>query len=460
MALLGAVAASGALLTALPVTASAQDDPPAAPLAPGEVAMTKNLKLMATLPKSGVFQAEEAFNSDLAFQGNYAYQGNYDGFQVVDIRQPDAPRLVSQVDCPGSQNDIAVYGSLLITAVDSSRAFAECYRDGLRNFQRAATAPSDQTWEGLRVFDVSDPTAPQFVTAVETDCGAHSQALVPDLANARLLVYVSSFRPSANTPDCLPPHDKITVVEVPLVSPSSASVVAEPVLFPDGGFPGTPQTSATSGCDDITVYPARGIAVGACMGEGVVLDISRPTAPRVLSSVTDPNVAHWASAAISHDGDVAIFTDQLGGGNQPTCDDGVAPVRGATSFYDISDPANPRFLSYFKIPRDQASTENCVANLGNVVPGKDVLVRGWFQGGVSVVDFSDPRQPREIAWFDRGPISLERAVLGGSWAAYWYRGRIYSSDVQQGLDVLQLQDPAVAGASRARQSRLNPQTVE
>lgn len=485
--LLGVLVTTGALLTALPLTASAhpeacahghteeqpdhahdgelclspeEDGQGTASLAPGEVAMTKNMKLMATLPKSGPFEAEPAFMSDIAFQGSYAYQGNYEGFQVVDIREPDAPRVVSQVDCAGSQNDISVYGNLLITSTDSSRAFAECYRDGVRNFPRSATAPSDQTWEGIRVFDISDPSAPVYVTAVETDCGSHTHTLVPDPLAGRLLVYVSSYRPAANTPDCLPPHDKISVVQVPLAAPQLAAVVAEPVLFPDGGFPGTPQTSATSGCHDITVYPAKGIAAGACMGEGVILDIRDPLQPRVISSMRDPNFAFWHSATISHDGDTAIFTDELGGGGGPTCNDGIGPVRGANAFYDISDPAHPRFLSYFKIPREQGSTENCVAHNGNLVPGKDVFVQAWYQGGVSVVDFSDPTHPREIGWFDRGPIAADRLVLGGSWSAYWYRGRIYSSDIQRGLDVLDFHDPAVAGSSRTRPVRINAQTQE
>src|SRR3712207_6749155 len=188
--------------------------------------------------------------------------------------------------------------------------------------------------------------------------------LVPDLANDRLLVYVSSYGPGANL-NCLPPHDKISIVAIPLSDPKSASVIAEPVLFPNGG------QSSTSGCHDITAYPAIGLAAGACMGEGIIMDISSPANPKVVSTMTDPNFSFWHSATFSNDGDTVIFTDELGGGTAARCTTAYGPNRGADAIYDISDPSSPKFLSYFKIPRYQGTTENCVSNNGSLIPTKD-----------------------------------------------------------------------------------------
>ncbi len=425
-----------------------------------EVDHTQNLRPLANLPKKGIFAPESAFGSDIAFQGNLAYQGNYEGVQITNISDPENPVVVGTIDCAGSQNDISVYGKLLFTSTDSSRAFAECYRDGVRNFPRSATAPSADTWEGIRVFDVSNPADPRYVTAVETDCGSHTHTLLPDLANGRVLLYVSSYRPAANTPDCQPPHDKISVVAVPLANPAGASVVAEPVLFPDGGFPGTPTTSATSGCHDITVYPAKGVAAGACMGEGVIIDISDPVAPKVLSSMTDPNFAFWHSATFTGDGGRVLFTDELGGGSGATCNPGIGPLRGADAIYDVADRANPRLLSYFKIPRNQADTENCVAHNGVFLPTSagDYFVQAWYQGGTSIIDLAGT--PREIAYFERGPLSTERAILGGAWSSYFYNGFIYVNDIQKGLDVLKFTGTEGAQTPRNRMVRLNAQTQE
>ena len=437
-------------------------DDSGADLQPGEIGRTRNMHLLANLPKSGLFEGEPAFNSDLAFWGDYAFQGNYEGVQITDISDPESPRIVSQIDCVGSQNDVSVWNGLLFTSTDSSRAFAECFKDGIRNFPRPATAPSDQTWEGIRVFDVSDPSNPTYVTAVETDCGSHTHTLVPDQANDRVVLYVSSYGPAANQPDCLPPHDKISVVAVPLSNPGGAHLLSERVLFPDGGFPGTPATRATAGCHDITVYQAIGLAAGACMGEGVIMDISDPTEPVVVSSVTDPNFAFWHSATFSNDGTKVIFTDELGGGGGATCNPTIGSVRGANAIYDISNPTSPEFLSYFKISRTQHNTENCVAHNGVVLPtpDRDLFVQSWYQGGTSVIDFTDPTNPTEIAFFDRGPLSTERAILGGSWSSYWYNGFIYSNDIQMGLDVLKFSDRRAAKANGVKVPYLNAQTQE
>ena len=423
-------------------------DDSGANLRSGEVGRTRNMHLLANLPKSGPFAGQT--NSDIAFWGDYAIQGNYNGIQITDISDPTAPRVVSQIHCPGSQNDVSVWGHLIFTSTDSTRNKAEC--DG--NVSQSGT--SLNAWEGIRVFDWSDPAAPTYVTGVKTDCGSHTHTLLPEPEAARVLLYVSSYSPSATTPNCLPPHDKISVVEVPLLAPGTARVIAEPVLFPTGG------QSSTSGCHDITVYPAIGLGAGACMGEGIILDISDPVAPSVVSTVTDPNFVFWHSATFSNDGSKVIFTDERGGGGQPTCNPTVGGTRGADAIYDISDPAAPAFLSYFKIPRTQSNTENCVAHNGNVLPTaeRDIFVQAWYQGGTSVIDFTDPRNPREIGFWDRGPVDDRRLVTGGAWSSYFYNGLIFSNEITQGLDVFKLSDSVASKANGVRLPYLNAQTQE
>jgi hypothetical protein len=368
---------------------------------------------------------------------------------------------VSTTACPGNQNDVSVAGNLLITSTDEPRNKAECEGNlPLRN--------TDDSWQGIRIFDISDKAHPRYVTAVETKCGSHTHTTIPDPSNGRVIVYVSSYGPQLTYPDCQPPHDKISVVEVPLRAPATARVIAEPVLFPDGGFPGVPgRTSATSGCHDITAYPAKRLAAGACMGQGVLMDISNLEKPVVISSVTDPNFAFWHSATFNEAATSVVFTDELGGGGGPTCNPTVGPQRGADAVYRIvTTPTGKalQFASYFKIPRVNHNTENCVAHNGSLIPTpfRDIMVQAWYQGGISVWDFTDPAKPFEIAFFERGPLSLDpdpkKQIIGGSWSAYWYNGAIYSSDIQKGLDVLKLSDRAVAGAGINRVSYSNTQT--
>jgi hypothetical protein len=241
-------------------------------------------------------------------------------------------------------------------------------------------------------------------------------------------------------------------------------VVAEPHLFPDGGNDGTAGTirrNGTTGCHDITVYQEKGIAAGACTGEGVILDIRNPVRPKVLANIEDTNFAFWHSATFSNDGKKVLFTDELGGGSAPTCNSTIGPRRGADGIYDITDPANPRFMSYFKMPREQTNEENCVAHNGNLIPnkkGRDVMVQSWYQGGISVIDWTNPKKVKEIAWFDRGPIVP--TALGGFWSSYYYNGYIYGSEIQRGFDVFKLEDKAIKGAEKFQYGTLNAQTQE
>ncbi|WP_181763648.1 LVIVD repeat-containing protein [Streptomyces albidus (ex Kaewkla and Franco 2022)] len=419
-----------------------------------EEAHSANVKKLASVPKDAL----KGFNSDLAFQGKYAFAGNYDGFRIFDVSDPTDPKTVSQVLCPGSQNDISVSGDLLFLSTDSSRSDNSC---------NSTTRPASEksSWEGMKIFDISDKRNPKYVSAVETACGSHTHTLVPEKRN--VYVYVSSYSPSEAFPDCQPPHDGISVIKVPRSAPEAAAVVDFPVLFPDGGNPGAPTNpgvSTTSGCHDITAYPKLKLAAGACMGDGLLMDISNPVKPRVIDRVQDNvNFAFWHSATFNQRGNKVVFTDELGGGGAPTCNEATGPNHGADGIYQIVGKGDKRqlaFRSYFKIPRHQAETENCVAHNGSLIPvrGRDIMVQAWYQGGVSIWDFTDSRKPKEIGYFERGPLATDTLQVGGSWSAYYYNGHIFSNDIEKGFDVLRIDDPRTNGAKRVRLDELNVQT--
>jgi hypothetical protein len=422
-----------------------------------EIASSENVRQIANVPKLGPFAAESAYNTDLAFQDGYAYVGNYNGFTIFDVTNPAAPRVVSQVLCPGSQNDVSVFGNLLFLSTDSSRSDDSCS-------STPQSAAIKSSWEGMKIFDISDKANPRYIKSVETACGSHTHTLVPAKDKASVYIYVSSYSPSASFPDCQPPHDLISIIKVPLADPTSAAVVATPNLFPDGGYAGRPGASATTGCHDITAYPEKDLAAGACMGDGILLDISDREAPRVISRVRDTvNFAFWHSATFNNTGTKVVFTDELGGGAGATCNPTVGPNRGADAIYDIEGVGDDRelvFKSYFKIPRQNSDLENCVAHNGSLIPamGRDIMVQAWYQGGVSIWDFTDSANPVEIGYWERGPLSDTRAVLGGAWSTYYYNGYIYSSDIQKGFDILKLTDPRTDNAVAVAFAELNVQT--
>ncbi|MFD0856731.1 LVIVD repeat-containing protein [Actinomadura adrarensis] len=428
-----------------------------------EIAKSPNMQLLANVPKQGAMAGLNNFGSDWAFQGKYAYGGNYAGFTVYDISKPAKPKVVSVVSCPGPQNDVAVAGNLLFLSTDQSMSNDGC---------QAVPAPTSQqsAWEGIKIFDISDPASPRYVKAIETKCGSHTHTLVPG-KKGTTYVYVSSFFPAANFPDCQPPHDLISIIKVPMRNPAAAALIAEPVLFPDGGNPGDPPdtpdvdfTFATSGCHDLTAYPDKKIMAGACMGDGVLFDISNPERPRTITGVRDDvNFSFWHSATFNNRANKIVFTDELGGGGGATCNPAIGPEKGANAIYDIVGHGDKRrlvFRSYYKIPRENAPTENCVAHNGSLIPvkGKDIMVQAWYQGGISVFDFTNSSRPREIGWFERGPLDTTRLILGGTWSAYYYNGHIYSNDIQKGMDVLRINDRRTAMAAFVRMPELNAQT--
>ncbi|MGW5002804.1 LVIVD repeat-containing protein [Streptomyces hydrogenans] len=480
---LGAATAAAGLLAALLATgtAAATPDPGDAPVQapvsaeraaearsaiqsgeiPGvdEIVRTDNIAHLANVPKDAL----KSLNTDLAFQGRYAFAGNYDGFRIFDISDPKSPKTVAQVLCPGSQNDISVSGDLLFLSTDSSRSDDSC---------ASTTQPASvkESWEGMKIFDISDIANPKYVASVETACGSHTHTILPQRKD--VYVYVSSYSPNAAFPDCQPPHDGISVIKVPRKAPEQARIVNFPVLFPGegpdgGGNPGgptNPGVSKTTGCHDITVLPGKDLAAGACMGDGILFDVSDPEHPRVIDQVQDNvNFAFWHSATFNQKADKVVFTDELGGGGGATCNTVVGPNRGANGIYDIVGKSDKRklvFRSYYKIPRPQADTENCVAHNGSLIPvkGKDLMVQAWYQGGVSVWDFTDSAHPKEIGYFDRGPVSDTALTTGGSWSAYYYNGHIYSNEIARGLDVLKISDRRTDPAKRIRMDELNVQT--
>jgi hypothetical protein len=246
---------------------------------------------------------------------------------------------------------------------------------------------------------------------------------------------------------------RIEVIEIPMDRPQDAQIVSRPFIFSDpqsgilaglweGGDhgPDTQRTSRTSQCHDITTFPEIGLAAGACSGNGILLDISDPSNPQRLDQVIDPGFAFWHSATFNNEGTKVIFTDEWGGGGRPRCRAQDPLDWGADAFYDIVD-GKLQFRSHYKMSAPQTESENCVAHNGSLipVPGRDIFVQAWYQGGVSVVDFTDSTNPVEIAYFDRGPMDEEEMVMAGYWSTYWYGGYIFGTEIARGLDVFALE---------------------
>ena len=245
---------------------------------------------------------------------------------------------------------------------------------------------------------------------------------------------------------------RIDVIEIPVADPSQARIVDSPAVFADteqgilagvwrGGDHGddTQESSRTDQCHDITVFPEKNIAAGACSGNGILFDISDPLNPKRIDAVIDAGFAYWHPATFNNDGTKVIFTDEWGGGGRPRCRVQDPRTWGADAIYDIVDGAL-KFRGYYKLPAPQVEEENCVAHNGAIVPvpGRDIFVQAWYQGGISVIDFTDSENPVEIAYFDRGPINGDLLISGGYWSAYYYRGRIYGTEIVRGLDVFEL----------------------
>ena len=393
--------------------------------------------------------------SDMALQGDFAFVGNFNGFNIFDISDPTSPTNVTNVVCPGGQGDLSVFGNLLFMSVEESRARVDC-----------GTNPTVGTrFQGVRIFDISNIASPVQVAAVQTCRGSHTHTLVEDNDDPdNIYVYVSGtagVRPAATLAGCNnnpaagenPSRWRIEVIKVPLASPQTAAVVSEPRLFRDeqtgavdglqntlptpqhpSGAPWGPQP-ITDACHDITVLQELELAAGACEGNGLLIDISDPANPVRIEAVADPNYAYWHGATFSNDGTKVMFTDEWGGGTAARCRATDDSDWGGNAIYEIVN-GQLEFRSYYKLPVAQSLQENCVSHIPSLVPvpGRDIFVQAWYQGGASLVDFTDASNPVEIGYFDRGPISATSLVLGGLWATYWYNGAAYGSEIARGLD--------------------------
>jgi len=397
-------------------------------------------------------------NSDLAFFDTHVVVGNYHGFNTYDIENARKPRLIASVVCPGGQGDVSVWGTLLFMSVEQTRGRLDC---GLQGVQETVSA---ERFRGVRIFDISDIRKPRQVAAVQTCRGSHTHTLVPDPKDpSRIFVYgsgTSSVRPGEELEGCSGKDARedpntslfsIDVIEVPLGAPQNATIVNRPRIFMDetgniaglwqGGNhgEGTQTSRMTNQCHDITVFPSIGLAAGACSGNGLLLDISDPMNPTRVDFVVDKAFSYWHSATFNNDGTKVVFTDEWGGGSRPRCRATDPITWGADAIFDIVD-RKLVFKGYYKMPAPQTEQENCVAHNGSLipVPGRDIMVQSWYQGGISVFDFTDSANPVEIAYFDRGPIDAQQLVLGGYWSSYWYNGFIYGAEIARGIDIFRL----------------------
>lgn len=431
-------------------------------------------------------------NSDLAFSGNHLFVGNYNGINFFDIDNPGKIKLRTSILCPGGQGDVSVYGHLLFMSAEAMNGRLDCGTQGNPpppgyvppppppqppadanamqgagggRAPRQPPPPSPDRFRGVRIFDISDLAHPKQVAAVQSCRGSHTHTLVLDPKDKdNVYIYISGTGPvrqgeelagcSGGDPSANPETAlfRIDIIKVPVAHPEQAKIVNSPRIFSDeksgalnglwkGGThgEGTQTTSITDKCHDITVYSALGLAAGACSGNGILLDIHDPVNPKRIDAVSDPNYAFWHSANFSNDGKKVLFTDEWGGGGQPRCRATDPMHWGADAIFTL-DKGKLTLSSYYKMPAPQTDNENCVAHNGSLVPipGRDILVQSWYQGGISVVDFTDASHPYEIAFFDRGPVDATKRGMAGQWSTYWYNGYIYGSEIARGVDVLKL----------------------
>ena len=439
---------------------------------------------MSTTPPDAKFLG--VTSSDLAFTGKYAIQGNYNGFQIFDISNPSKPTLALTYLCPASQSDVSVYKHLLFVSGEGQTGRLDC------GIQGVPEPVSKDRLRGIRIFDISKMSSPKYVANVQTCRGSHTHTVVTDPRDKEnVYIYVSGsagVRSADELPGCKdgPIDDpdtsrfRLEVIKVPLAAPQTAAIISSPRIFyglappprrvePGRGGAGRGADAAATGaagtgaagaapggaagtgrgggrantgpnqCHDITVYPEIGLAGGACGGYGLLLDIKDVANPKRIDQAADINMSFWHSATFSNDGTKILFSDEWGGGSQPRCRETDKLEWGANALFTI-DNGKMNFKSYYKIPAAQTSFENCVAHNGSLVPipGREVMVQGWYQGGISVFDWTDPSKPQEIAYFDRGPLDGTRLITAGSWSVYWYNGMIVSSEIQRGLDIFEL----------------------
>jgi hypothetical protein len=423
--------------------------------------------------------APGVFNSDIAFWRNYVVEGLYDGFRVIDASNPMAPTEIAEVDCGFSQGDITISpdGNVLVRSQDSSALLPGNNQANACQGTTTGATPSNG-WEGLQIFDISNKTAPRFVKAVYTDCGSHTHTQYYDRPNNRLIIYVS--RGSCTITGTNPyggeswgpgtPHGGIiTAVEVPLANPAAAQVVNRRIPAGNGG------------CHDVSVYEGLKRLYGACRPNMMLWDITNPVSPRLLHGATVPEVLQaqgpnggWHSAAMSWNGKLLFAGWEPGGGSDARCQatgatrtdtgPGGAPQAGpvqndAMKTIFIFRGSDGTLVGRWVLPREQSETENCTIHNYALVPYADrhIMVQGSYQSGSSVIDFTDPTAPRELAWADPQPLSSTQVILGGAWSTHWYNGYMYESDIPRGVAIYDLAERWWENALTL--PFLNPQTI-
>ena len=492
--------AAAAVLFATASTLSAQSYPkggdPRDGLKPGmrdAGIAAQGMRLVSTVPKPAVLDTARGLtfiNSDLAFRGKLVYQGNFAGFSIWDVSNPAAPTMVSVVPCITSQGDPSIIGNLLFISAEGGGNRNDCAKGGVQK-------PEDHM-AGVRIYDVSDPKSPRLVKNVQTCKGSHTHTVIPDPKNKGIVyIYVSGSggvrKEMTGCVEGTDPADvnnslyRLDVIKVPLKNPEAAEVVTGARIFTGlnaaprrgggqaaGGRPAT----GPRNCHDVSAYPAFGLLAGACGSHGLLVDVSDPEHPVRLDAVSDTNFSLWHTAVFSNDGSKLVFTDEWGGGTGPMCQATSMLEMGGNTVLSIGKDRKLTQHAYFKIPTGQTAQENCVSHNGALVPvpGRDIMVQGWYQGGVSVMDFTDSDHPVELAFFDRGAIDAPPAatdsaparrgggIIGGSWGAYYYNGLVYSSELARGLDILELLPSAQLSANELAAAKLivmdefNPQS--
>ena len=478
----------------------------------GEAAL--NMRLVSFTPKAALFDSARGLtfaNSDIAFKGKYVVQGNFAGFSIWDVSDPTKLKLVSTVSCITSQGDPTIVGNLLFVSAEGDANRSDCAKGGVEN-------PRDGML-GVRIFDISDAAKPRLVKNVQTCKGSHTHTLVPHPKDKNTVyLYVSGSRPArpdSILPGCKSGDDaadetnsmfRLDVIKVPLRNPEKAEVVTGARIFTGlepapraagrparGGGRNRPPGDTTRqapppaptgprNCHDVTAYPAMGLLAGACGSYGLLVDVSNPEKPIRLDAKSDTNFSLWHTAVFSNDGKKVVFTDEWGGGTGPMCQANSMMEMGGNTILSIDSQRKYKQHAYFKIPTAQMAEENCVSHNGGLipVPGRDIMVQGWYQGGVSVMEFTDADHPKELAYFDRGSIDPPRDVdaptgagtgatprrptTGGSWGAYWWNGLIYSSEIDRGFDIFELLPSdelsanEIAAAKLVRWNEYNPQS--
>ncbi|HSU97520.1 MAG TPA: hypothetical protein VLI40_09835 [Gemmatimonadaceae bacterium] len=459
----------------------------------------ENMRLVSFSPKPAAFDTARGLtfiNSDLAFSNKYVYQGNFAGFTVWDVSNPNAPKTVAVVSCITAQADPSVYGNLLFISAEGRGNRNDCAKGGVQD-------PKDHM-AGVRIYDVSNPASPRLIKNVQTCKGSHTHTIVPDPKDKGVIyIYVSGnqeARPATELAGCnngTDPADennslyRLDVIRVPLAHPEQSAVVTGARIFtgldPAARAAGRPARAPRAGeepapatgprnCHDVTAYPAMNLLAGACASYGLLVDISNPMKPVRLDAVSDTNFSLWHTAVFSNDGKQVVFTDEWGGGTGPMCQATSMMQMGGNTTLTIDSKRKLTQHAYFKIPSAQTAQENCVSHNGGLIPipGRDIMAQGWYQGGVDVIDFTDPDHPKELAFYDRGPIDAAptapegargtRGTIGGSWGAYWWNGLIYSSELDRGFDIYeltpsdQLSANEIAAAKLVHLEQYNPQS--